>query len=100
MCRIRPAGALGTEMAGEIGALEAQLDAVGFRVALSHYKQAVDSSTTTTTGPVTVLSARIARVGHLGQSLQQARDLLGHGPGMLASAGTVFHSDYGASRTP
>ncbi|WP_263399654.1 hypothetical protein [Saccharopolyspora pogona] len=29
-------------------------------------------------------AVRIARVGHLGQSLQQARDLLGHGPGMLA----------------
>ena len=29
-------------------------------------------------------AARIARVGHRGQSLQQARDLLGHGPGMLA----------------
>jgi len=29
-------------------------------------------------------AARIARVGHLGQTLQQARDLAGYGPGMLA----------------
>jgi hypothetical protein len=29
-------------------------------------------------------AARIARVGHLGQTLQQARDLPGYGPGMLA----------------
>jgi hypothetical protein len=29
-------------------------------------------------------AARIARVGHLGQTLQQARDLSGYGSGMLA----------------
>lgn len=29
-------------------------------------------------------AARIAGVGHLGQTLQQARDLPGYGPGMLA----------------
>jgi hypothetical protein len=29
-------------------------------------------------------AARIARVWHLGQPLQQARELLGHGPGVLA----------------
>ncbi|MER6127399.1 hypothetical protein ABT173_33425 [Streptomyces sp. NPDC001795] len=29
-------------------------------------------------------AARIARVRHLGQTLQQARDLPGYGPGMLA----------------
>ncbi|MER6803290.1 MULTISPECIES: hypothetical protein [Streptomyces] len=40
---IRPTDAPGTEMAGEISALEAQLNAAGFEVALNHYKQAVDN---------------------------------------------------------
>ncbi len=40
---IRPTEAAGTEMGGEISALEAQLDAAGFEVALNHYKQAVDN---------------------------------------------------------
>ncbi|MGW4987752.1 hypothetical protein ACWEQ3_08900 [Streptomyces mirabilis] len=31
-------------------------------------------------------AARIARAGHLGQSLQQARDLPAYGPGMLAES--------------
>ncbi|MEU4503810.1 hypothetical protein [Streptomyces sp. NPDC024089] len=31
-------------------------------------------------------AARSARVGHLGQALQQARALPGYGPGMLAES--------------
>ncbi|MFE7522731.1 hypothetical protein [Streptomyces halstedii] len=40
---IRPTEAPGAEMAKEISALEAQLDAAGFQVALNHYKQAFDN---------------------------------------------------------
>ncbi|WP_406228270.1 hypothetical protein [Streptomyces anthocyanicus] len=40
---IRPTEALGAEMAGQSSALEAQLDAAGFQVALNHYKQALDN---------------------------------------------------------
>lgn len=40
---IRPTEAPGAEMGGEISALEAQLDAADFEVALNHYKQAVDN---------------------------------------------------------
>ncbi|WP_457029296.1 hypothetical protein [Kitasatospora sp. P5_F3] len=40
---ICPTEAPGTEMAEEITALEAQLDAAGYDVALNHYKQAVDN---------------------------------------------------------
>ncbi|MGW0577697.1 hypothetical protein ACWD25_17375 [Streptomyces sp. NPDC002920] len=40
---IRPTEAPGVEMAKEISALEAQLGASGFQIALNHYKQAVDN---------------------------------------------------------
>lgn len=42
---IRPTDSPGAEMAEEITALEAQLDAAGFDVALNHYTQAVDNLT-------------------------------------------------------
>jgi hypothetical protein len=40
---LRPTEASGTEMAEDISALEAQLDAAGFDVALNHYRQALDN---------------------------------------------------------
>lgn len=57
-------------------------------------------------------AAWVSRVGHLGQLLQQAGDLVGYDLRMLAdlikgrrdhrdaSAATVFHSDHWAWRTP
>lgn len=40
---LRPTEAPGIEMTQEISALEAQLDAAGFQIALNHYKQALDN---------------------------------------------------------